>query len=115
MGYAGSQFHCGPDYLDNPLAELPVLPPSDPFASAGPQNALFLNAITALAGVGNNALAAIVTGAVTVPYKVSILDPAGSGAIQTWVLQTSSTPTGPGAQRPNDWSVTNNKVWILVS
>lgn len=89
--------------------------PPDPFISAGPQDALFLSAITVLSGAGNNALSAIETGAIIVPYVVQIMATDGSGAIQTWVLQTSSLPTGPGAQRPNDFSGTNLKVWIQVA
>lgn len=114
MGYAGSQFHCGPDWIDDPLAAIPVLPP-DPFAQAGAQDIPFLSTITALAGVGAECLAAILTGSVNVPYLVEILDPAGSGAIQVWALQASSLTTGAGVQRPNDWSIANAKVWIQLS
>ena len=115
MGYPGSQFHCGPGYLNNPLAALPVSTPDDPFALAGAQDIPFLAGITALEGAGDNALSAIVTGSITVPYLVEILDTGGSGAVQTWALLESDLATGPGAQRPNDWSVTNNKVWIQLS
>lgn len=115
MGYAGSQFHCGPDYLNNPLVQIPVLPP-DPFAATGAQDIPFLRSITALQGVGANALSAILTGSLNVPYLVQILDPSGSGAVQVWSLQTSTLATGAGVQRPNDWaSPSNTKVWIQIS
>lgn len=115
MGYAGSQFHCGPDYLDNPIAPIPVLPP-DPFAAAGAQDILFLQGITELEGVGATALSAILTGSVNVPYLVEILDPDGSGAVQVWSLQASTLATGAGIQRPNDYDSTSNaKVWIQLS
>ncbi len=112
MGFAGSQFHGGPGYLDDPLAQIPVLPP-DPFAAAGPQDVLFLSGITALAGVGANALSAILTGSVSVPYVVEFMAVDGSGAVQAWTLTASTDATGPGKQRPNDFDAsTNAKVWI---
>ena len=116
MAYPGSQFHSGPCYLNNPLAALPDADPEDPFAEVGAQDALFLAGITSLEGPDDGALSAVVTGSITVPFLVEFLDPSGSGAIQTWVLQASTLATGLGVQRPNDYSdPANAKVWIQVS
>lgn len=115
MGFAGSQFHSGPGWIDFPLPPLPVLPP-DPFADAGAQDIPFLSAITALEGAEDNALSAIPTGSITPPYVVQILATDGSGAIQLWALITSTAATGPGYQRPNDYaSPSNTKVWVQLS
>ncbi len=115
MGYAGSQFHCGPGYVNDPLAAIPVLPP-DPFADTGAQDIPFLSLITVLDGVGANALSAILTGSVNVPYMVQILATDGSGMLQQWVLIEGTFATGPGVQRPNDYDAsTNARVWMLVS
>lgn len=113
MGYAGSQFHCGPGWIDNPLAAIPVLPP-DPFAATGAQDIPFLRNITVLQGVSANALSAILTGSINLPYLVEILDPAGSGAVQVWRAQLSSLATMAGVQRANDWASTG-VAWIQLS
>ena len=37
------------------------------------------------------------------------------GVLQEWELQASTAATAAGIQRPNDYSASNQRVWIQVS
>lgn len=88
--------------------------PVDPLFGFAPQTIPFLTLVTALEGATNIALQNVPTVNITTPYvvQVEIL-----GELQTWVLMTSTatTDTSAGRLRPNDYSVTNTKVWLQNS
>ena len=62
---------------------------------------------------GTGGLAAIVTTTIEVPFIATI---SISGAVQEWMLQTSTAATATGVQRPTDYNAsTNTKVWIRTA
>lgn len=91
-----------------------VVPNPAPFTGFGAQGIPFLSSVTALEGSTTAALAQVPTTGITAPYTVQVLI---DGALETWVLTTSTAANDPsaGALRPNDYSATNTKVWIQNS
>ncbi len=89
------------------------VPPSN-FNGFGAQYIPLLGTVTMLEGVTTAALAALPTLAVDVPTAVIVII---GGVQELWTLTSSSAANDPagGALRPNDWSITNTKVWIQGS
>lgn len=89
-----------------------VIPAPTNFSEFGAQSLPFLTTITAIPGATSNCLAAIPTTSMDTPMSVLVLI---GGAIQLWMLDVGTTATGPGAQRPNDYSASAPKVWIQMA
>lgn len=102
MGLAGSQFHRGPGYCNDPLAE----PSSD--TSVIPSG--FYPSITSW-----SLLAEVVTADKETPVLISWWDADYDVLRQTLLLpSTAATDLTLGIQRPNDYdSGTNANVWFL--
>ena len=94
-----------------PLFPLPGFVPPSPVVPSGfaPQGIPFLSSVTQLAGTDFTALANVPTPGFVLPYAVEVLI---GNMVQQWTLQAGTAATGPGYQRPNDWSATNQVVWV---
>jgi hypothetical protein len=94
-----------------PLFPLPGYVPPSPVVPSGfvPQAIQFLSSVTQLTGTDFTALASIPTGGLVLPYCVEFIN---SNDVQQWTLQVGTSATGPGLQRPNDYSATNQRVWV---
>jgi hypothetical protein len=106
----GSQFRNKDGWLNDPLSGI-IGPFMNPTISPvfGPQNVPYLSAVTALTGTGNNALAAVPTAALPVPYMVKIAITGDSDyQLQQGVI------VGAGTVAPND-QASSNKTWVQVS
>lgn len=89
-----------------------VIPAPTNFSEFDAQSLPFLRTITSIAGSTVAALEQIPTTSMDTPTSVLLLI---GGVIQLWVLESSSTATGPGAQRPADYSASAPKCWIQLS
>jgi hypothetical protein len=89
-----------------------VIAPPTNFSEFDAQSIPFLRTITTIPGTAVTALAAVSTVSMDTPTTVMVLI---GGALQLWMLDAGSTATGPGVQRPADWSASNLKVWIQLS
>ena len=94
-----------------PLFPLPGYVPPSPVVPAGfvPQSIPFLSSVTQLAGTDFTALANVPTVGFVLPYVVEIII---GNDMQQWKLQYGTAATGPGLLRPNDYSATNQCVWV---
>lgn len=59
-------------------------------------------------------LAAVVTVGLVVPFIKSWIN-ANTGTVEVWRLLAGTDATGDGAQRPDDYSANNQKVWYKAS
>lgn len=90
-----------------------VAPLPAELAEFGAQAIPFLATINALAGSSTNALAAIPTTSLDLPFTVEIII---GGVPQLWALNSGTTATGTGVQRPNDFDLTTNpRVWVQLA
>jgi hypothetical protein len=90
-----------------------VIPAPTNFSEFDAQSIPLLRLITAIPGTAVNCLAAIPTTSMDTPTTVMLLI---GGVLQLWTLDSGTTATGPGVQRPNDFNATSNpKVWIQLS
>ena len=90
-----------------------AIPAPTNFSAFDAQSIPFLRTITMLAGTTTAALAAIPTVSLDLPTSVMVLI---GGALQIWVLESSTAATGIGVQRPNDYNATTNaRVWTLLA
>jgi hypothetical protein len=89
------------------------LSPPTNFGEFGAQDVPYLSTITTIQGSDATALEAIPTVSLPPPLMVRLVI---NGVDQIWILQSGTTATGPGAQRPADYAATTNeKVWIQIS
>ena len=105
----GSQYRNGDGWINDPLTGVlaPVMNSISPVF--GPQNVPYLSGITLLTGTGNNALAAVPTVNMQVPYVVKIAITGDSDyQLQAGVI------TGPGTVPPNDQGA-SGKTWVAIS
>jgi hypothetical protein len=105
----GSQYRNADGWTDNPLSGIIGNFMSSGIPSTfGPQDIPYLSAVTTTAGSGNNALAAVPTINIPVPFMVKTLI---SGDVD-WVLE-AGIKTGIGTLAPNDQYL-SNKTWVAV-
>lgn len=111
--FDGSQFHQGAGYFDDPLGgQITIFMNSQIPAAFGPVTVPFATGVTALTGTGYNALAAIPTIPLPLPFAVDILI---SNVPQRWFLVAGVFPGTPGTTQPNDYNaVTNARYWVQL-
>ena len=105
----GSQYRNGDGWLNDPLYGV-----LQPFMNSispvfGPQGVVYLSGITQLAGTGFNALAAVPTVGLQVPYIVKIAITGDSD----YQLQKGIV-TGAGTVAPNDQAA-SGCTWVAIS
>lgn len=106
----GSQYRRSDGWVNDPLmGSLTAFMTNTISPVFGPQNIPFLSLVTVASGTGNNALAAVPTVNLPVPFMVKTLI---TGDVD-WTLEAGII-TGPGTQAPND-QATSQKTWVATS
>ena len=105
----GSMFRNADGWINNPLSGIlgPFMSQSIPSAF-GPQNIPYLNTVTTLAGVGYNALAAVPTISLPVPFIVKV---AITGDEDYQLI--AGVHVGAGYLAPND-QAQSQKTWQSI-